>query len=215
VKIAEGIYSLDCAGHGHVFYIEDEQTLIDTGLPNKGNRILKELSRLGIKPEGIKRILLTHHDVDHAGNVQFLEERAGAEIFIGKEDIPYLMNQTARPGIKKYLQKILRLVPPKHCKPLEPPGNSSGIQMYHTPGHTPGHHVFLYGGILFAGDLFRIEGDRLKAMNPKMNWDGELLRNSILLLKELSFTLVCPSHGNPMAREKLLPLIGQLGRNQS
>ncbi|AEF85202.1 metallo-beta-lactamase superfamily hydrolase [Treponema primitia ZAS-2] len=214
MKIAEGIYSLDCAGHGHVFYLEDEQTLIDTGMPNKGRRILKELSRLGIKPEGIKRIFLTHHDVDHAGNVRFLEEKAGAEIFIGKEDLPYLMNQRARPGIKKYLTKLLGLVPPKHAKTFEVMGNSSGIQTYYTPGHTPGHHVFLYGGILFAGDLFRIEGDRVKAMNPKMNWNGDILGNSISLIKEIPFTVVCPSHGNPMTREKMLPLIEELGGKQ-
>ncbi|WP_010258600.1 MBL fold metallo-hydrolase [Treponema primitia] len=215
MNITEGVYSLDCAGYGHVFYLEDEQALIDTGLPNKGNRILQELSCLGIKPEDIRRILLTHHDVDHAGNVRFLEEKTGAEVFIGKEDLPYLMNQAARPGIKKYLQKFLHVVPPKYCKPLEAPGNSVAIQMYHTPGHTPGHHVFLYGGVLFAGDLFRIEGTHIKKIPSRMNWNGELLANSISLLKKIPFTLVCPSHGNPMTREKLLPLIEQLWGNQS
>jgi glyoxylase-like metal-dependent hydrolase (beta-lactamase superfamily II) len=88
------------------------------------------------------------------------------------------------------------------------------MKIAEAPGHTPGHHVFLYGGILFSGDLFKTEGDHLKAMNPKMNWNEELLQDSISLLKDLSFAVVCPSHGNPMTREKIQPLIEQLWSKQ-
>ncbi|MDR1253096.1 MAG: MBL fold metallo-hydrolase [Treponema sp.] len=46
-----------------------------------------ELAALG---KGVKIILLTHHDVDHAGNVRRIAEATGATVYIGKEDAPFL-----------------------------------------------------------------------------------------------------------------------------
>ncbi|MDR2783821.1 MAG: MBL fold metallo-hydrolase [Treponema sp.] len=77
MKIAPGIFRLEHSRFSHIYYLYDEEILIGTGLPFRAGSILKELTALGGK---IKNILLTHHDVDHMGNVRLIEEATGAAV---------------------------------------------------------------------------------------------------------------------------------------
>ena len=80
-RITDGIYSLESTGFAHVFLIHRESSiLIDTGLPHKSRAILKEIAALGVDPRTIGNILLTHHDIDHAGNVNALRAATGADV---------------------------------------------------------------------------------------------------------------------------------------
>lgn len=68
----------------------NEVFLIDTGMPGHAEQILSELRGLGISPCDIRAIFLTHHDVDHIGNAEYLRQATGAELWAPKEDIPYI-----------------------------------------------------------------------------------------------------------------------------
>ncbi len=198
MQIVPGVYSLDCAKRSHVFFIEKESALIDTGIPGQAGAILDELKALGFAPGDVKTILLTHHDVDHTGNVKKLQEATGATVFLGKEDIPYLMKEKSRPGIKRFIQKLLRAAPPKSCEVLGHEAEIGNILACHAPGHTPGHHIFQYQDLLFTGDLFKVKEGGLTNMAPRMNADTVKLNASIGLLRGLSFQWACPSHGAPI-----------------
>lgn len=198
MQIVPGVYSLDCAKRSHVFFIEKESALIDTGIPGQADAILNELKSLGFAPGAVKTILLTHHDVDHTGNVKRLQEATGATVFLGKEDIPYLMKEKSRPGVKRYIQKLLRAAPPKSCEELRDQAEIGNIRACHAPGHTPGHHIFQYRELLFTGDLFKVKEGGPTNMAPRMNDDTGRLNASIGLLRRLSFEWVCPSHGTPI-----------------
>ncbi|MFA9380095.1 MAG: MBL fold metallo-hydrolase [Acetanaerobacterium sp.] len=204
MQIVSGIYSLDCARHSNVFFIEEEGTLIDTGIPGHANEILYELKSLGFAPTDVKYILLTHHDVDHTGNVKSLQEATGATVFLGKEDIPYLMNEKSRPGIKRFIQKILRAWPPKSCEILYDDEKIGVISTHYAPGHTPGHHIFQYKGSLFTGDLFKVKNGEIKGMGSRMNDDTGKQRESITMLRDLSFEWAFPSHGTPIKNDRVL-----------
>ena len=45
--------------------------LIDTGMPNKRKVIEKELKSAGCRPGNLTLIILTHGDLDHAGNAAY------------------------------------------------------------------------------------------------------------------------------------------------
>ena len=62
---------------------EDGLALIDAGMPNEQNLVLVEIERLGYQPEQLKRILITHADIDHAGSLAVLQEASGATVYAG------------------------------------------------------------------------------------------------------------------------------------
>jgi len=55
--------------------------LIDTGLVGEPALIRGKLRRLGLAPDAIRGILLTHGHLDHAGNLAALKEWTGARVY--------------------------------------------------------------------------------------------------------------------------------------
>jgi glyoxylase-like metal-dependent hydrolase (beta-lactamase superfamily II) len=203
MKIASGIFRLEHSRFSHIYYLYDEKILIDTGLPFRAELILKELTALGGK---VKNILLTHHDVDHTGNVRCIEKATGATVWIGSEDAPFLLGKKHRPGRKRIIEALLHVDPPSGYTAF-PAGTQSrigNVDIIPAPGHTPGHHIFRYKNFLFSGDLFREKNSRIIGMSKTMNWDNEIARRSVGLLVTLDFEIVCPSHGDPVKKGKTL-----------
>lgn len=59
----------------------DGLTLIDTGMPGSHKKILKYITDLGHLPSDLKRIILTHSDLDHVGGLAALKKASGARIY--------------------------------------------------------------------------------------------------------------------------------------
>jgi len=55
-------------------------TLIDTGYPWTYNKLLDELHAAGVQPSDLKRIIITHADLDHIGGLKGLIEVSDAAI---------------------------------------------------------------------------------------------------------------------------------------
>lgn len=70
--LEKDIISLDCAKFAHVFLVKNEQgwIMIDTGFPGIFQDMLTELAKYQIDLKNIEKILLTHGDVDHIGNLK-------------------------------------------------------------------------------------------------------------------------------------------------
>jgi len=51
----------------------DGLTLIDAGLPGNHKKILNYISGLGHTPSDLKRIIITHADIDHIGGLSALK----------------------------------------------------------------------------------------------------------------------------------------------
>jgi glyoxylase-like metal-dependent hydrolase (beta-lactamase superfamily II) len=198
MKIEENVYALESTRGSYSYLIKDKEAiLIDTGNPGKVKDILKEIESLNIKPKNIKHILLTHHDVDHVGNATLLQKETGATLWASKKDIPYILGDKSRPGIKKVASFLMRVKKPEKIKSYDDQ-KIDDIEIISTPGHTPGHVSFLYKDILFAGDLVRNSNGVLKKL-PKMgNSDDKTLKESILKMNEDSFKWICPAHGEPL-----------------
>jgi glyoxylase-like metal-dependent hydrolase (beta-lactamase superfamily II) len=200
MKIVDNVYMLDCSENSHVFLIKaHENILIDSGFPGASGKIIQELKTLGA--ENIHHILLTHHDVDHIGNAQSLQRQTGAMIWAPFEDIPYILGDKHRPGIKRLIQILIKPGIPTVLNSYQPAHCFGEVNVIKSPGHTPGHVILSYRNILFTGDLFMIIKGHFKMLPQYLNWNQKKVVQSVALLKNYEFDWLCPSHGQPHRRD--------------
>lgn len=203
MQLSDNVYLLDSTAGSYVYVAMGSETaLIDTGFPWKGKSIIKELGAIGIHPGDIKHILLTHHDIDHIGNVFMLQQLTGAQVWASKEDIPYITGELDRYGFKKYIKYFFRVKKPKDVKPYITEQRINGIEVIPTPGHTPGHVCLLYNDILFAGDLLENKKGKLIPYPPPWNWDDSMMLESVNKISQIPYKWVCPAHGKPILVKK-------------
>jgi glyoxylase-like metal-dependent hydrolase (beta-lactamase superfamily II) len=89
-----------------------------------------------------------------------------------------------------------------------------GLEVIHTPGHTPGS-VCLYARgprILFTGDVIQVRRGRLAFASPIFSHDHAQARASVRRLTEFDVDIIAFSHYRPMregASEALAALASQ------
>ncbi|MBN16971.1 MAG: MBL fold metallo-hydrolase [Euryarchaeota archaeon] len=66
-------------GNSTLLQSGESKVLVDCGF--SGKQIEKRLARIGVQPESIDAILLTHHHTDHAKGAEIFQRRHGAKIF--------------------------------------------------------------------------------------------------------------------------------------
>jgi glyoxylase-like metal-dependent hydrolase (beta-lactamase superfamily II) len=199
LKITENVFQLEAAKRSHVFLVRTDETfLIDTGMPGLSKKILEEIRSLGTCPDDIRMILLTHHDVDHIGNAKQLQEATGAELWAPSEDIPYIIGEKRRPGVKHLIETIIRPRKSAVSGTYSAGWPYSDIHILRAPGHTPGHTIFQVRDIVFTGDLFKFIHGRFALFPGFMNWNQDEVIKSLSMLKNLEFEWLCPSHGSPV-----------------
>ncbi|GAH08832.1 unnamed protein product, partial [marine sediment metagenome] len=77
-KVAENIYMIDdqlysIPKYGSVYLInEEKKALIDSGPTTSANSVLNGIKAIGVRPEDIDYIIVTHIHLDHAGGVGVL-----------------------------------------------------------------------------------------------------------------------------------------------
>jgi glyoxylase-like metal-dependent hydrolase (beta-lactamase superfamily II) len=204
MEIIKGVNMLDCTEKSHVYLITNEENiLIDTGLPGEAEKILAEIKSMGIDQKTIKHILLTHHDVGHVGNAKILQDETGASLWAPREDVPYIIGKKSRLGIKRIIQTFVRYKKPIINYVYDGYDKIMGVKIIKTPGHTPGHVIFMYKNILFTGDLFKIVKEKIKLLPKDRNWNQYKLEKSLGLLKNLECEWICPSHGTPITKNDI------------
>ena len=188
---------------------KDGATLIDAGMPGSEAAIGEHLKRLGLGWKDIRRIIITHQDIDHLGGARAIVESSKAEVFAHRDDVPYIQGEQRLlkmdPGQIEAMMQTFE--PEQHEKALRPDENpptvhvtraladgeklpyGGGIVVIHTPGHTPGHiSLFLPADhLLIAGDALRIENGVLEGPSPKATPD--LSRATASLRKLLGYPI--------------------------
>ncbi len=199
MKITEKVIKLDCTKGSYAYAVveKDGVTLIDTSLPGKGEAILAELAQNGINSNKIKRILLTHHDIDHIGNAAFFQEKCGCEIYIHENDYPYVMDGKKREGIKKILGFMMKVQKPRTIKQIKG-GKIGGFTAIPAHGHTRGHTVYRFDDVLFLGDLVASKAGKITKAPPIMNWNKVAAEQSIKALSVDGVEWLCMAHGEPV-----------------
>lgn len=135
-------------------------TLVDTGFGDEGDEertkgIVPLLAEVGVTPEQIGKVVITHAHGDHFwGNTQFKNGGwepvfPNAEYIIQKADLE--MVYRTEPG--QYKQCFTPLEEKKMLRLIEGDEKITGhITCLFTPGHTPGHQAVAVSGSSRSGD---------------------------------------------------------------
>lgn len=183
--------TLPPATHTNVYALgEGRLAIVDPASPwapeqQALDRFLDELA-----PERPDAVLLTHHHLDHVSGAEHLSRRLGLPILAHRETARLLAGRLA---IDRLLDEGERL-----------PYGPDGFVALHTPGHAPGHLVFLdeRSGAAVAGDMVASVGTIL--IDPPEG-DMRLYLSSLERLRGLGLRHLLPAHGEPVTDpERLL-----------
>ncbi len=202
MRLKDNVIKLDCTKGSYAYaMIHDGVTLVDSSIPGRGEAILSELKSYSIMPNDIKRILVTHHDIDHIGNVEYLMAKCKCEAYISEADLPYVLGMKKRHGIKKVLGMLMKASVPKTVKAFDT-RTISGIEILPAAGHTNGHTCFRFNDVFFAGDLCSSKDGKLVLPPKIMTWDMKKNIDSCKALKLDGVKWICTAHGEPVNDNK-------------
>jgi len=112
--------------------------LLDAGYPNTANALLDNIRKLGLKPENVKYILLSHSHIDHFGGAGRVKELTGAHVVMSFEDWKAVEQQqeSAKHGGRDMGLPLSRDIVKGEGDTLKV--GSTEFKFYFTPGHSPG-----------------------------------------------------------------------------
>ncbi|MBK9980024.1 MAG: MBL fold metallo-hydrolase [Gemmatimonadetes bacterium] len=119
--------------------------LVDTGFPGVGDDVERLLAS-----ERLQGILVSHFHEDHAGNIAAAARR-GIPIAAHPDTLAY----ARAPERLAFYRRFAWGSAPPLTSPVTP-FDPEGLEMIHTPGHSPEHQVVWDSstGTLFSADLF-------------------------------------------------------------
>ena len=166
----------------------EEATIVDTGVGNRDNPIFPQLAELGIKPENIKQVILTHAHHDHAMGTYLILEKVTPKIYVHEKDTKYIASSFGESLVKVNEGDI-----------IETPIGS--FIVYWTPGHTSGS-MCLYNQekkILISGDTVFPDGYYGRYDGESGSLDAII--DSLKKLTELDCDVMLPGHGSPVFQD--------------
>lgn len=198
-------------------------TLIDTGYPHDHDRVLASLAAVGVAPEEVVAVLVTHAHVDHLGAAERLRSRYGTPVLTHPEEVPHarrdFLDQVTlgaiaarawRPAVLSWAVRAVRAgatvdVPVAEPRPFPRPGRLDlpGRPLpVHTPGHTRGHCSYLLpdSGVLVSGDALVTAHPTSRARGPQLlpgmfHADRDRALRSLAVIEALDSEWLLPGHG--------------------
>jgi glyoxylase-like metal-dependent hydrolase (beta-lactamase superfamily II) len=210
MEIAPGVHQVRMLGADSFLIAEERLTLIDAGMV--GSRLMLEryLRRIGRRIDELERIICTHGHPDHIGGV--------GELVRDREDLAVLIHPDDLAGLRLPLREVLAPTPDRAVRrgriiqyltrtPADPSTVTDGdelpvlggLQVVHTPGHTPGS-ICLYAPrhrLLFTGDVLQVIRGRLTYASALFSHDHAGARGCIERLAGLDVETIALSHYPP------------------
>lgn len=159
--------------------------VVDTGVGNLANPIWPQLNKLGVAPNNIKGVILTHAHHDHAMGTFIILQRAEPKVYVHRLDAQYIASHLGSNLVRVEDGDIIQT----ELWPLE---------VIWTPGHTKGG-MCLYAReqkVLFSGDTVFPDG-YYGAYYGESGSLREMVR-SLRRLSELDVEVMLPGHGWPV-----------------
>ncbi len=211
-EVADGVYAVDTeigGEKGIVFsYIVDrgDVAVVETGAEKTSGVFPEVFEELGIKPEKVKFIAVTHVHLDHggaAGSLVRICEKA--KVIVHPRGAEHLINpERLWRASKSVLNEIAEIygkpLPIEDSRIVVSEDNSeftlgnSKIKVVHTPGHAPHHQSFVLDKILFPGDSAGVykDGHVIPTTPPVFNFEKAV--ESIRKMRRLNVERIAYTH---------------------
>jgi glyoxylase-like metal-dependent hydrolase (beta-lactamase superfamily II) len=202
VAVADGIGRIPGFVNSYTFNAGEETYLIDTGFFRKAKPITRAFEAANVSLQHVRKILLTHHHLDHMGGAAYLLENTKAPISCHADDVPFVDGRQTAP--MPLLMRLFARIHPAPVATVLKDGDTVGpLQVIHAPGHTPGEVVFYHPArkILFSGDAVVERKGKLTIPAPRVASDLNQAVQSFSKLRMLDVELLLPGHGVPVARD--------------
>ncbi len=211
MKIIDNIFVVPgVIANTYILLDADGVTIIDAGLPRSEKKILRYIASLGKSARDVKRIIITHADLDHFGGLAALQKATGARTYASRIEADAMVqgksSREIRPGgLRRVLFALVgpfMKATPFQVQEIVAEGQTlpalGGLQVLETPGHTPGH-ISLFApsaGVLFCGDSMVVSGEKiLQGSRPGITWNEAKARESERKQAVLGARVVCSGHG--------------------
>ena len=186
--------------------------IVETGPTSCIENLMQGLSKNGVAPGDVEKVLLTHIHLDHSGASGNLAELLpNATFYVHEIGYPHLVDPSklVKSSTRIYGERMeelwgeIRPVPEDRLKKLEGGEEIEAagglVSAHYTPGHAY-HHLAFHepeSGTLFAGDVagVRLPGQSyVKPPTPPPEVDVEAWKGSIEAMRKLGLKVLCPTH---------------------
>lgn len=201
-------HEIDC----NVYLLDggSECALIDAGGGVEPERIVANIAASGVRPELIRKVLLTHAHGDHAAGARYMCDFYGAELIVAAEAAPWLASGDMK---MNSLQEAIEagVYPEGFRFPACPVGiavregdrvkvGDIELSVLETPGHAQGHVSYLWdsgeGRAIFVGDVIFAGGKIVL----QATWDCSIQAYAATTAKlhALAIDTLYAGHGAPV-----------------
>ena len=151
--------------------VDGKNILFDAGLGAFGGLLLNRLAALGVTPDDISLVYLTHFHVDHIAGLVTKDDSGkdvkvfkNAGVYAGKVEYDAWMNNIPKNDLQKMVMGLY-----KDSLHLFAFGDTlpHNVIALDAVGHTPGHTAFQFSNLLVVGDL--MHGYALQKDYPEIN----------------------------------------------
>jgi len=217
------VYEIDTrmAGYSGItagyLILGDRPCLVETGTSTSAPTVIDALASLGVGPEDLATIVVTHIHLDHAGGVGDLARHyPNAEIVVHEKGARHLADPSrlmasARMVWGDKLDVLFGTLTPTDAARIRALGDTGSIDLgggrrldsHYSPGHAK-HHVGLLDsqtGDLYVGDaagVYLPETGDLRPAPPPPDFDLQTALNSIKLFGDLGPQRLLFSHYGPV-----------------
>jgi glyoxylase-like metal-dependent hydrolase (beta-lactamase superfamily II) len=159
--------------------LDDEPSLIDPGTPLSMAGLESGFKEVGFKLEDVRRCILTHFHFDHFMLAGYVREKSGAPIFAHAADVDFIDHPVEklaqyhvqfdlialRAGwtpefLKEHHERekeadsqLIRILEGLDFEVDEQVSDQiGGLEVIHTPGHSPGHICLAFDDFIILGD---------------------------------------------------------------
>jgi len=144
----------------NAFLVRDGKhlVLVDTGvgqaMGGDMGHLSERLKKAGVDPAAIEAVLITHLHADHIGGLVAADGKRAfphAQVRLAKAEYDYWTNETQLPADRKPMASGIKAALAPYlaegaCRPFAPQeAPFPGVTAFPTPGHTPGHTVYVFG----------------------------------------------------------------------